>query len=464
MTMSVVLPFAVAAIALFVVAAVRWPDLAVAAMAITVFTNASDVLGRNAGTPGLGDPLLSLLIAGFIYRHWRARITRSTLLAPPPAFAMVAFGWVTLSLGSALWAADPVRSVARAQSLVRDATIAVAIMFVVRTCQSLRRAIWAVVVAGGLIAGLSVFQYATHRFGTNFGGFGRATVENIAGTTDGYRLSGPYDDPNFYGLILLLVVPLAADRFLHERDALLRLAALVSVGLVALAIVFTFSRGAFVGLVIAVLGILVRERPRPAVLAAIALGGLLVASQLPSNYTNRLSALSDALPGSDVGRAGADVSIRGRTSEVRVAIEMFADHPILGVGAANYPFRYQAYARAIGLDGRREEREPHSLYGEAAAELGLVGLAALGAMLVLTRRRLRIAARGLAAEPMYASIPGAIGTAFAGYLSASIFLHAQYARPAWVLLGLAWAASYLKAAAPAVDTARLPSFRDRIAT
>ena len=69
----------------------------------------------------------------------------------------------------------------------------------------------------------------------------------------------------------------------------------------------------------------------------------------------------------------------------RVAVEVFADHPLNGVGSGGFAVEWlQRRDIAEGV------RDAHSLYLETAAELGLVGLLALAAFLtgiVLAARR-----------------------------------------------------------------------------
>src|SRR5439155_11568029 len=78
-------------------------------------------------------------------------------------------------------------------------------------------------------------------------------------------------------------------------------------------------------------------------------------------------------------------SVGGRITENRIAIAMFTDHPLTGVGAAQYDFLYRDYARRIGNDPRYF-RQPHSLPLQIAAEQGLVRLRAWLVAAVVTMR------------------------------------------------------------------------------
>ena len=161
---------------------------------------------------------------------------------------------------------------------------------------------------------------------------------------------------------------------------------------------------------------------------------------LPDTYRERMSTFGQIWDGLR-GRHVEDSAVRGRLSEVRSAIGMIGDHPLLGVGSGNYEIHYPQYARVIGLDGRREERAAHSLYLEVAAENGMVGLAVFGGMLAfalagIQRTRKVFLAAG---ETQLVQLTTAFGIAFVGFLIGSMFLHLSYPRFFWLIVGVAMA-------------------------
>ncbi len=68
---------------------------------------------------------------------------------------------------------------------------------------------------------------------------------------------------------------------------------------------------------------------------------------------------------------------------------MFRDHPIMGVGLANYPEYYQQYSRQLGVDDRSVQRGAHNLYLQIAAEQGLIGLFTFGVLIFAAFYRMR---------------------------------------------------------------------------
>ena len=102
------------------------------------------------------------------------------------------------------------------------------------------------------------------------------------------------------------------------------------------------------------------------------------------------------------------------------------------------------------------KRTAHNLYLEIASETGLVGLAlfaaALGACYAALRRaRQRYERVG---DASLAAIARGLQVALTGYLVTALFLHGQFPRHLWLLLGLALAVERCSRDALNVESAR----------
>ena len=121
-------------------------------------------------------------------------------------------------------------------------------------------------------------------------------------------------------------------------------------------------------------------------------------------------------------------------------LRMFKDHPILGVGPANFPPEYLLYHP--DSDPEVKLWVPHSIYIEALSELGLTGSAILGIVWLLlfrmnsrTRRNLQLLGpEGTRLFEYYLSI--GLDLAFLGFLVSGAFLTVLYYPHLWLLLGL----------------------------
>ncbi len=416
-----------------------WLEWCLLILVFMVYTRFSDVLVHEHGLPSVAQPLVLLLLVVLVMRGMIARSKGNKKL----------FGsrWLTVSIllasygvvrfASLLYAADLALAQEALGDYIKDAIIAVVLVLMLQRGAMLRRVIWSLLIAGIFMGTISAVQFLTGAFHNNFFGFGLAQVQHIIGQTEDFRIGGPIGEPNFYSQILLPLVPLAFERMWTERKSVLRLLAAWSFVACLLAIVFTFSRGAIVGLfAMAGMMILIR-RPTPQELFVVLLLILPILPFVPTQYIERVTTLIDVLPGFNKNPR-SEVSFRGRTSELIAGLMMFRDNPLLGVGLNNYPVHYQDYARRVGLETRREPRAPHSLYLEVLAELGFLGIVTFGALLwnmwqsiYLSQKRFR-----RYRFYQYQTLTTALGVGLMGYLTGAIFLHAAYPRFFWLLVGM----------------------------
>jgi O-antigen ligase len=165
---------------------------------------------------------------------------------------------------------------------------------------------------------------------------------------------------------------------------------------------------------------------------------------LPSGYTERLSTLTIFTENDQT--VHSEDSLRGRTSEILTGVNMFLDHPILGVGVNNYVVHYQDYASRLGLEYRSQDRQAHSLYVEVAAETGIVGLVVAGGIFLSLFYSLTQASNKLKVLPdvdSWKTWISSLQIGLAAYLTTSIFLHGDYIRYLWLIVALSIAMIHL---------------------
>lgn len=404
-------------------------------LVIVTYLRLSDVAIKYYGAPSIARPLVGLLILAILYR-W-------ALTRRPPRGWLSAAGWVLgyglVVFASLFYATDTTAASAAFSDFFKDGIITILVVALLQRKEDFRNTVWALILAGLFMGGVGVFQYLTGTFSNNYFGFGQAPLLNIVGATEGNRISGPIGDPNFFAQIMVVVVPLALNQLFAEKNILLKLLAGVTFALATLAVIFTFSRGGFLAMAVAVAVLALYRRPKLWEVLALILMAIILVRFVPNPFIDRLSTVTDMLTGQ--ASVKEEVSFRGRASELIVAVRMFADHPILGVGVGNYPAYYQQYSRSVGLDPRTEARQAHNLFLEITSELGLVGI--LVFLLILAavfRGVLRTYAyykdRG---DDYYASTVAAFGAALMGYFAAAMFIHGAYPRYLWLLVGIALA-------------------------
>lgn len=410
-------------------------ELGLLALVVITYTRLSDVLVHTYQAPSIAKPFIGLLIVAIAVqwlffkkkppRDWgKAAILASLygLIIFASLFYSASFESANVAIGD-FW---------------KDGLIAVIIVILMSNVLTLRRVIWALIGVGIFLGSISVYQYLTSTFNNSYWGFAQATIQNISGSSSGYRIAGPIGDPNFYAQIMLVIIPISFVRFLDEKNIILRGIALYALSVSLLTVFFTFSRGAFLSLMLMVLVYFIINPPKPNQLMLVVLIATFVFRFIPSDYTDRLATLPALFTGSAQG-VSSDISFRGRASELTAAWMMFADRPVFGVGVSNYPVYYQQYSRRIGLDPRTEARQAHNLYLEIAAEMGLAGIIVFSTILwnmfngiLGSWKRLKEANQRLNANLILSIAIGLIG-----YFGAAFFIHAAYPRYLWLLTGIA---------------------------
>jgi hypothetical protein len=424
--------FALGVGALAAVVVVFHPQVGLLAAAAFTVLRLPDIAADHYGAPSLFQPLMALLGVAIALR-WLTSGERPAG-GGRAAAAVAAFGLV--AVGSLVMAESSADGIPDLELFARDAIVAVMVGLLLRSTTALRRVVWILVGGGGVLATMSVLQVAGVP-GEAFGGFAQSQFKNILGGLDDIRIAGPVGDANFYAQWLVMLVPFALDRMWNEPSRRLRLAAGFAAAAMGAAVVFTFSRGGAVALVVVAGAMLIRHPPRARTVVAVALAAVAVLPLLPSEYTGRLATLTQ------IGTvdSSTDISIRIRTSEFEAGVAMFSDSPLLGKGYGTYFENYPDYSREVGIDLRSKGREAHNLYLELAAETGVLGLAIFAGLILFAyasigegRRRMRRLGSFTGDDIGYA-----IGVSLAGYLITSTFLHMALARLPWLVIGLAFA-------------------------
>jgi putative inorganic carbon (hco3(-)) transporter len=227
---------------------------------------------------------------------------------------------------------------------------------------------------------------------------------------EGGRVTGFFGNPNSLGAMIGLVLPLPAFAVTALRGRWRLIAAIVTF-VMLLALLLSFSRGAWLGTLVA-LPLVAILADRRALVAVTLLGAaaLLTASAMPRNLlveTGTEPPVVEGEPVDDpgfifVGTTVDRVKAVGDSDDLRLrflveGLPIIADRPVLGAG----PGRYGG-AAAVIFDSPVYEQYGTSLYGfhtvhdfwlHMAGEVGVVGALTFAGFLVAIGRRGLLAAR-----------------------------------------------------------------------
>jgi len=189
------------------------------------------------------------------------------------------------------------------------------------------------------------------------------------------RIGGTIGVPNVAGAYLSILLACAAVVLFTSVDGVRRWLAMSALGFGGVALIFTFSRGAWIALLVAVFVICFsvwfrRGLSLKGPLALLVVGALL--------YMPFHSLISERILGDDKGSAEVRIPL------MKLAYRMIADNPVLGVGANNFSVAMDRYLTPEFRHGWRFT--VHNKYLLVLAETGIGGLLAYVAFLLGTLR------------------------------------------------------------------------------
>lgn len=245
------------------------------------------------------------------------------------------------------------------------------------------------------------------------------------------RAIGTAVDPNLLGATLATLIPLALPQVFAARPVWPRSLIVLFLGTMGLALLLTFSRGAFIGAAAAVLALsLLRYRRLLPIMAA----GLILLFLLPAtqDYAQHLLA----------GLRGEDLATRMRFGEYRDALTLISRYPLFGVGFAGVP-DVDLYIKVA------------SIYLLLAVQMGLVGLGVflfmMGVFFGTAWRAWRAVQNLPDLEPIWLGLHGAVLAAMVSGVFDHHFVNFDFHHMVqwfWLLVGLGMAATQLAHRAP----------------
>jgi putative inorganic carbon (hco3(-)) transporter len=278
------------------------------------------------------------------------------------------------------------------------------------------------------------------------------------------RLVGAGINPNELGAVLVVAVVLGVGLGLvRSWHPLVRTAAFAGAAFCIAGLFLTQSRGALVGLTVALLvAPLAVGRGRrlaavaiaaTAVFFAVAWFGVVASDSTRERVTN---------PGAEGGSGRADLW--------RVGWRMVEDHPVRGVGVGNFPVRSVDYLLRPGrTDADRyivdTPKVPHNIYLAVLAELGIVGLLFFVTILAAAVAAAVGAARQFArrGQPVLDLLTRTLLIALVGYLAALFFSSQLFEKQLWLLLATAPALLAIAQRVPGEERMPVPLAGTRLA-
>lgn len=201
------------------------------------------------------------------------------------------------------------------------------------------------------------------------------------------KLTGPggsFEDNNDYALLLVMTTPLAYYLAKGETRWLLRWGFYGIGAMTATTVLFTYSRGGFLGLCVVALLIALKTKYKVTGLAVIAILAVLFINFGPEKVKERISTIKTAQE--------QDSSAQQRLRAWEVSGNIIRDYPLAGIGMKNILLIYSKYGDA------QDTRVAHNSYLQCAVDAGIPALLFFLTMLIVTVFRLRSVRRSLKAR------------------------------------------------------------------
>jgi putative inorganic carbon (hco3(-)) transporter len=299
--------------------------------------------------------------------------------------------------------------------VIKTILIFIVIVNVVRT-EWRMRLLWFLIL--GVSIYLSVNVISDYQAGIFKIGSEETNTARVAGA-----IKGLFDNSNDLALHLVTIIPIAFVLGIEKKGLLRKLVYFPITLLMVAAVIITFSRGGFLGLIAMVL-VLARKlsrRNKSAALATIVLGVIFFLAVAPASYSGRLATIFDS---------AADVtgSSSQRSQVLKRSILVALRYPLFGVGIGN--FHHKSF----------QELGTHNAYTQVAAETGIAAMVCYIILLVHPLRKLRLMEREMferneSSHYYYLAI--GLQASLVGYMVASFFAAVAYQWYVYYLVGYA---------------------------
>jgi probable O-glycosylation ligase (exosortase A-associated) len=238
----------------------------------------------------------------------------------------------------------------------------------------------------------------------------------------GSRVFGPENsmiaDNNNLGLAMVMTLPIINYLRISSANRYIQLGCWLAIAMTIIAIVGTYSRGGFVGLVVVGFAFFLLSKHKVVSLIVAAVVGATIFVTAPQDWKDRMFGISNY---------EQDASAQGRIEAWQTAWNLAADRPLVGGGFAaieqkSVSSKYRPGSQAVA-------RAPHSVYFQVLGDHGFLGLILyLTIALVATANLFRIQALTRGHEELeWANVLSRmLLISYAGFLMAGSFLSMAY--------------------------------------
>jgi len=245
------------------------------------------------------------------------------------------------------------------------------------------------------------------------------------------RIGSTFENPNVFGEYLVLIIPVAIAMLWGQKGWIQRLVTLGLTAVMLVCLVYTYSRGAYVGLLLAFALFAVLRDRRFVMLGVIGL--LLLPFVLPASVINRFASIGNL----------SDTSSSYRISIWLGSLKIIKDYWPSGIGLGLEPFKliYPKYSLNAAY-----AQHSHNIYMQLLIENGIAGFLMFAAMMVVYYKAM-LTGFFKTKDRFTSTFMIAIASGMAGYLAQGMAENLWYNNKVlltfWVMLAFAMIAKTL---------------------
>jgi hypothetical protein len=332
-----------------------------------------------------------------------------------------------------------VRELGPAMRQVQQWVYVLAIYYLIVLTVKDRRALHGVVLAflvGGFIVELlglaeGVFHRTVYDMTGDRSLFGADVSGSFTEIEEAGRINGAVSDAPFHGMFCTVTAVLGLYEFFTTKRAWVKVLCVLIFLLAIYNVIGTGSRGAFLSLGLAVFVFwLVGDIPNKSTYAVAGVITFVVMTALMVGIMTAQTGEARALTYSNDTSETTEMRIKN----FPVAMKMFFDYPIFGIGPNGFVTNFSRYAVGLSnLASRQKVLKTHDTPVQVAAENGLVGLTIFLASLGIAMGRARAAARR-SADYRYRILGAALMAALAAYTFFMLTSNSLLDKFLWILI------------------------------
>ncbi|MEZ4662526.1 MAG: O-antigen ligase family protein [Caldilineaceae bacterium] len=368
--------------------------------------------------PGLGS--IARIIGLLATASWMGKVLIKGELRRPHLFHLLMFVYIAWNAATIFWSIKPVNTLDRAETYIQLFIFGLLIWDLFDNRAALDDGMQMYILGGGVAIVSTIFNY--------FAG---------VGVRGGIRYAASGFDPNDMGITLAIGMPmawyLATSSRARTMGWLLRLLNYTYIPGSVMAILLAASRTSLIATAPAALYILMtfsrlRLVTRVIVFSILVYALFAIQPYIPESSFQRLSQTGDSI---------ASGNLTGRVDIWREGYQVFAAHPLRGVGSGTF------------RDAIDAKKAPHNVFVALSTETGLIGITLMGLILMIVVRQ--IGQHPLWTERMLWASSLII------WLLGAMTLNWEYRKPTWLLFLLIVCSAHALARqqqAPQATTAR----------